>query len=316
MRSFPLTAIALLFCAITPISISAQRLKSAPRVYDFGAVDVGQSSTFTFVLTNKGNKLLRITSMALDGSDFSFGSLQLPLKLKPGSSVQLNAAFTPQKTGLRQGVGRISSNDPNSPLNIILSGTGGSKQRAVKKLTLSPKSLDFGNVTVGSSAGLTVTLTASGGAVTLSSDRTNSSEFTISGLTLPLKIPSGQSVQATLQFTPNASGTASAKAGFFSNAKDSPVFELLKGTGVAQSGHEVDLTWDPGDGNAVGYNVYRGTTHGGPYQQLNSSLVASTNYSDTGVQGGTTYFYVATEVDGEGRQSPYSTETQAVVPVN
>ena len=316
MRSFPLTAIALLLCAIAPISISAQRLKSAPRVYDFGAVEVGQSSSFAFVLTNTGAKLLRITSMSLDRSDFSFGPLQLPLKLKPGASVQLNVAFTPQKSGLRQGVGRISSNDPKSPLNIILSGTGGSKQRAEKKLTLSPKSLDFGNVNVGSSAGLTVTLTASGGAVTLSSDRTNSSEFTIAGLTLPLKIPAGQNVQATLQFTPNASGTANAKAGFFSNAKDSPVFELLKGTGVAQSGHEVDLTWDPGDGNAVGYNIFRGTTHGGPYQQLNSGLVASTNYSDLDVQGGTTYFYVATEVDGEGRQSAYSTETKAIVPGN
>lgn len=183
-----------------------------------------------------------------------------------------------------------------------------------RELTLSPPTLDFGNVSVGSTASLTVTLSASHGEVTLSSDRANSSEFSIMGLTLPAKIRPGKSVQATIQFAPNAPGKASAKAGFFSNARDSPTLEGLSGTGVAQGPHDAYLTWSPGSPDAVGYNVYRSSVHGGPYQRINNVLDSSTNYTDYNVVGGQIYYYVATEVNGQGQESGYSKEVKARIP--
>jgi len=315
MRSFPLTTIALLFCSLVAVSSHAQTLGSKPSKHAFGDVQIGDSETFSFLLTNIGTRTLRITSLSMTGAEFSFGTFQLPVKLNPGASVQLPVIFTPTRTGQSQGVSTIVSNDPHSPMALDLLGTGESGNSG-KELQVSPSTLNFGNVTVGSTASLPATLSASGGPVTISSDKTNSSEFTITGLTLPVKIPSGGSVQATIQFTPNASGTAQAKAGFFSNAKDSPTFEQLTGTGVAQSQHQVDLTWDAGDGNAAGYNVFRGTTHGGPYDQINGTLVPSTSYTDSTVNGGTTYYYVATEVNNQGQQSGYSNETKAKIPKN
>lgn len=92
--------------------------------------------------------------------------------------------------------------------------------------------------------------------------------------------------------------------------------EQLTGTGVAQVAHNVTLTWNPGDGNAVGYNVYRGTVSGGPYQMINTALDASTNYTDSSVVCGTTYYYVATEVNAEGQESAYSNVGQAVIPTS
>lgn len=66
--------------------------------------------------------------------------------------------------------------------------------------------------------------------------------------------------------------------------------------------------------NIAGYNVYRGTTSGGPYTLVNSSLVAATTYLDTAVQAGITYYYVATAVDTGNNESVQSNEAQAVVP--
>ena len=110
------------------------------------------------------------------------------------------------------------------------------------------------------------------------------------------------------------SGTASAKAGFISNAKNSPTVEQLAGTGVAQDSHQVDLTWNQGDPNAVGYNIYRGSAQSGPFTQINNALDAATNYTDSNVVSGTTYYYVATEVNAQGEESAYSNVVKAVVP--
>jgi Abnormal spindle-like microcephaly-assoc'd, ASPM-SPD-2-Hydin len=239
-------------------------------------------------------------------------SFHLPMKLQPGASVALAVTFTPTSKGYADGSVTLTSNDPQSPLNIRFHGTGFYPSSA--ELTLTPSSLNFGNVTVGSSATLQVTVSASGAAVTISSDGSNSSEFVIVGLTLPVTLQAGQSIPVTVQFTPNASGKASGKVGFSSNAVDSPTVEQVAGTGVPQSAHSVYLTWNAGDGNAVGYNVYRGTAQAGPFQEINTALDASTNYTDTTVASGTTYYYVATEVNAQGQESGYSNEVMAVVP--
>jgi hypothetical protein len=63
--------------------------------------------------------------------------------------------------------------------------------------------------------------------------------------------------------------------------------------------------------NVVGYNVYRGSTTGGPYTILNTSLVTGTSYTDVSVAPGTSYYYVATAVSGTGTQSSYSNQVQA-----
>src|SRR5260370_26960040 len=182
------------------------------------------------------------------------------------------------------------------------------------ELGVTPATLNFGKVTLGSSATLPATLTASNDAVTISSDRSTSSEFALRGLNLPVTIPAGQSVHLKVRFTPNASGTASGKAGFISNAVDSPTVEELTGTGVAPGSHQVDISWDTGDGKAVGYNVYRGTIQGVPYRRINTALDSSTNYTDSTVVAGATYYYVATEANGKGQESVYSKPWPAIMP--
>jgi fibronectin type 3 domain-containing protein len=65
----------------------------------------------------------------------------------------------------------------------------------------------------------------------------------------------------------------------------------------------------------MGYNIYRGTASAGPYAQINSSLNASTTYTDNSVVDGQTYYYVTTAVNSNNQESAYSTPPQqAVIP--
>ena len=312
MRSSPLIVIAWLLCGLAPASAWAQELQCNPCSHAFGKVQVGSSSSFSIRLSNTGYKTLRIISKSEQGSAFSFGEFLVPARILPGASIQLPVIFTPTVTGHTTGVITLVGTAENPQLAMDVEGTGVAD--ANPQLGVSPAILNFANVTVGSSASLQATLTASNAAVTISSDQSTSSEFAILGLNLPATIPAGQSVPVTIQFTPNASGTASAKAGFISNAANSPSVAELTGTGVAPASHDVSLSWDPGGGDPVGYNVYRASAKAGPFQVINTALDASTNYTDYAVVSGATYYYVTTAVNAQGLESGYSNEVQAVIP--
>jgi len=233
------------------------------------------------------------------------------MNLQPGASVELPVIFKPTAKGYVTGVFELASTAKDSKLTMNVSGFGVVTRNP--RLGVSPATLSFGKVTVGSSANLQATLTASNAPVTISSDGSTSSEFLLA-LNLPVTIPAGQSIRVTVKFKPNASGTASGRAGFISNASDSPTVELLTGTGVAPLSHYVDLSWNSGGGDPVGYNVYRGTIQGGPYQKINTALDSSTNYTDSTVVSGKTYYYVSTEVNAQGQESAYSNVARAVIP--
>jgi fibronectin type 3 domain-containing protein len=141
----------------------------------------------------------------------------------------------------------------------------------------------------------------------------STSEFTISGLALPLTLTAGQIASFTVSFKPRASGAASANGSFNSNASNSSVAQALSGTGAAAPQHSVALSWNPSSSTVVGYNIYRGSASGGPYSKINA-MNADTTYTDSSVQSGQTYFYVTTATDGSGNESANSNQAQVVIP--
>jgi len=78
--------------------------------------------------------------------------------------------------------------------------------------------------------------------------------------------------------------------------------------------HTATLAWTASTSVVTGYDLYRGTTSGGPYTLLNAALDPASPYVDNTVASGTIYFYVATAVDGSGIQSVNSNEAEAVIP--
>lgn len=80
------------------------------------------------------------------------------------------------------------------------------------------------------------------------------------------------------------------------------------------AGHTVEVSWQPSTSQVVGYNVYRGTTNGGPYTKINTGLVIADTYIDENVTAGNTYYYVSTAVNSAGVESPFSGQVSAAIP--
>ena len=79
---------------------------------------------------------------------------------------------------------------------------------------------------------------------------------------------------------------------------------------TATSANQINLSWTAGSG-ATSYNLQRATVSGGPYTSVAGP--ASTNYSDTGLTGGTTYYYAVSAVNAGG-QSTNSAQAGATTP--
>ena len=172
------------------------------------------------------------------------------------------------------------------------------------QLSVTPSNFSFGTVLVGNSKSLNGMLSATNSDVTVSSASWNGQGFALSGISFPATVPAGQSLSFTVTFTPQVAGSSTGSLDFVSNASNSVGTEALTGTGSQSSQHSVGLSWDPSTSPVVGYNVYRGTQSGGPYQKLNLSPQPGTSYTDASVQSGVTYFYVATAVAPDLVESP------------
>jgi len=294
---------------LTGTGTTAGQLAANPTSVSFGNVQVGNSLTLMDSITNTGGTSVTISQATVTGTGFSISGLNVPLTLAAGASVTFNAVFAPQLAASASGSISIVSDAANPTLIVSLSGTGTQQGQ----LSLTPTALDFGSVTVGTSASQTSNLSASGASVTVSAASFSNTEFSLSGISLPLTISAGQSVSFALVFAPQTSGSASAVLSFASNASNSPT-ESLSGNGVAPPQHSVSLSWADSGYGIVGYNIYRGMIAGGPYVKVNSPLDPTAAYSDSSVLAGQTYYYVTTAVDGKGMESAYSNEALAVVP--
>ena len=285
-------------------------LRANPGSIAFGTVQVGYEKSASITLTNNVSHEVGIYQLYMSGAGFSYRGLRPPMSLKPGQSYTFSAVFRPGSGSSASVKLSVVSSAPNWNTVVALSGTGGS----AGNLSLGASTLNFGNVTVGTSKSVGGNLAANGKNVTVSSATTSSSEFTLTGLRFPFTIPAGQRVSFSAKFTPRSSGTASGKISFKSNASNSPTVENVTGTGLAASGHRVVLSWKASSSLVVGYNIYRGTNSSGPYSRINSGLQPSTSYTDASVQSGRTYFYVTTAVTSKGRESGFSNQVRAVIP--
>jgi fibronectin type 3 domain-containing protein len=84
--------------------------------------------------------------------------------------------------------------------------------------------------------------------------------------------------------------------------------------GLSASGSEgfIALDWsDSSEPDLAGYNVYRSSTSGGTYTQLNGSLVTGTSYVNSGLTSGSTWFYRITAVDTSSNESAVSATVSA-----
>ncbi|MGH9823615.1 MAG: DUF1573 domain-containing protein, partial [Blastocatellia bacterium] len=169
---------------------------------------------------------------------------------------------------------------------------------------------------VGSRGASTVTLTNNGNSnITISNVQISGAGFGESGVSSGLTLTPSQSASLSVTFAPTSAGNAAGTVTVASNATNSPASIGLSGSGVQAVSHSVNLGWDASTSQGVvGYYVYRSLTSGSFSAPLNSSPVAPSQFTDSAVQSGQTYFYVVTSVDGNGVQSVFSSQVTAKIP--
>jgi len=290
-----------LHLAVSGLGGTSESLTASPTTLSFGQVTVGASTQLPLVVTNSVSWKVTLNALQTSGNGFSVSGPAFPIVLSPGQSVSLSVAFAPLVAGVSGGSILISP----TGVNIPLSGTG----TTTGQLGVSPASLNFGSVDVGSSSTLPASLTATGGSVTVTSGASSSTEYSIAGASFPLTINAGQSMAFNVVFAPTATGTANGTLSFTRSGSTSKSTETVSGSGIVT----VNLSWTASTSSVVGYNVYRGTT-AGSYSKINSSLDPGTTYGDTTVTSGVTYYYAATAVNSSGEESAKSSPVTVAVP--
>ena len=282
--------------------VSTEALTASRSSVSFGSVAMGTSATVPVVLKNDRSWRIGLSAVQMAGSEFSISGPAFPMALSAGQSVTLSVTFAPQSTGLTGG--SLSILGPFLMV-IPLTGTGAATATAPAQLTITPAVLNFGNVPNGTTSTQSISLSAVGSNVIVSSSASSSSQFVLNGASFPLTIAAGQSVSFNVAFSPQSSGTVSGSLSFASNASSSATLESFTGTGTATQ-YNVNLSWNPSS-DVTGYNVYRSTAANGKYSKINSSVTPNTGYTDSTVISGQTYYYAATSVSSSGQESAPST---------
>ena len=289
-------------------------LSVTPQSLALGNVVVGASTSQNVTVSNSSTAAVTISNLSVTGAGFSQSGATLPLTLSAGQSATIAVKFAPAATGSVTGNLQIASNATNASISVPLSGTGTTSTPQQGVLTVSPQSLAFGSVLIGSSANQTITLSnTSGVAVTISKMSATGAGFGQSGLTLPLTLSSGQTASFTATFAPQTAGPASGSIQIASNATNPSVAVALTGTGSTIQ-HSVDVSWDASTPVASGYNVYRSTQSGGPFTKLNVAPITVLIFTDNTVSSGVTYFYTVTSLAADGSESGDSAVVTAVIP--
>lgn len=159
---------------------------------------VGQPSPpKTVTINNVSNRRLDVTSVVLDGADFSMSA---PCSsIAPNRSCTMSVVFTPTTTGTRSGTMTITDSNPTSPQVVQISGIGTS-------VVLSPALLDFGLRTVGAGGvQKPVTLTNVGASQLDITNLAITGDFTQTN-NCGTSVPAGSSCTINVKFKPVSAG--------------------------------------------------------------------------------------------------------------
>jgi hypothetical protein len=293
-----------------PSQTASAELQATPSSASFQNVVVGNTSSQTISLANTGSQSATISSGSVSGQGFSITGMTFPLTIAAGQRASLSVVFDPTSANSSNGNVTLVSNGSNSSLVIPLSG---SAVAATRQLTASATALSFGNVTLGTSDTLSVTLTNSGNAdVNISGVSTSGTGFTASGVAAGTIVPPGATTTLNAYFSPSAVGKVTGGVSLATNATNATAISL-QGTGVQASPHTVALNWVASTSEVSGYNVYRAVANGS-YVKLNGVPLVTLQFTDTAVQSGQTYTYAVTSVSTDDTESSYSTPATVVIP--
>jgi len=201
---------------------------------DFSSTEINQSSELTFTIENTGTASANISSIGLKTgpSANQFSHSVFTGEIASGTSETITVTFTPTSEGSKSAIIEIISDDPNSPQEVTLTGTGIAPSPS--EITLSATSLDFGSTEINQSNQLdllidnvgTVPANISSIGLKLGPSANQFSHTDFTG-----EIAPGASETITVTFTPTSEGNKSAILEIISDDPDSPHEVSLSGSG-------------------------------------------------------------------------------------
>ncbi len=207
----------------TPLSVTGvaqgnPQLNLSPNSLSFGNVIVGSKATLPVTVTSTGTAPLTINSTTTSNAEFTVSGATFPITLKPKQTMTLYLTFASAEVSTIEGTLIVNSNAVrHERMAISLTSTGVAQPNP--QLAVSASSLSFGDVAVGSTATLPVTLTSTGTTpLAINSQRINGTGFTVSGATFPLTLNPKQAVTLQVTYAPKAASAATGTLTISSNA--------------------------------------------------------------------------------------------------
>src|SRR6202046_2541475 len=187
--------------ALTGIgTTTAVHLEAIPASAAFPKVAIGDTDTQPIKLSNTSGRSIVISHAAISGKGFGTTGLAESFTIPAGASLTFNVKFTATAAGTAVGSLSLTSNATNSLLTVPLSGTVVASSLL---LSVSPPTMNFQPVAVGTDSLLDVTLTNKGNAkVTISSVRVAGAGFSESGAVSGVVLAPAQSTTVKVVFRP------------------------------------------------------------------------------------------------------------------
>jgi hypothetical protein len=279
--------------AVAPVALTATAITASPQLVlsptsmAFGSVTTGQTSSQQLTIRNSGTATLHVTALAAAGTGFSVNGFLLPLSLASGTTAVGNVVFSPTSTGATSGSVTVTSDSEGAVPPVALSGTG---TAGTPKISVSPTSVAFGNVTVGQTGTTPVTLQNTGTAnLNVTAISATGTGYSVNGFILPLTLAPGASGTGNVVFAPKAAGAVNGSLTVASNSSSAAPTVSLTGSGVAAATYLLSVsptslafgTKDVASTNSL--NVTLSNTG------MGSVSVSAANVTGTGYSVGTSF---------------------------
>jgi hypothetical protein len=228
---------------LTGRGVNPPDIDVTPSLVDFGTVVAGQSKDIPVTIINNitNGADLVISNITVSGNGYTLPTPpSYPITLSAGNTYQITIKFTPPTSGQFSGSLTISSNDPDEgSFKVDLKGNGSEPP----DISVSPASLDFGDVLLYQSKTLTLTISNSGG----SNLQITNIQITGAGFyfktqpQVPVTIqPGGNPVSIEVLFIPLKAQNYTGQITITSNDPDSPTTIIqLTGRGISAPNIEV-----------------------------------------------------------------------------
>jgi hypothetical protein len=232
----------------TSATAASPSVSVSPASLDFGNVTAGQTRDLTLTVSNTGQASLTVSAASSSNSLFTVASPAVPFLVAAGSQQAVTVRFTPTAAGSQSGTLTLSTNDPaRATVAVSLAGTGtAAGGTPAPRIAVSPASLAFGNVTVGQTASLTLTVSNGGNAaLSVTAMGSSSARFAVTSPAAPVTVAAGASQPVVVAFSPLDAGPASANLEIASNDPDRRTLVVaLSGAGVAvaSGGARIDVS--------------------------------------------------------------------------